>query len=152
MSLKKHRNYFYLTSSLWYFYCYWPDTFCNSIASPRWPSPKDTDFVTLWIVVSVGRGIVEDSRSERRPSRRFVKTRLRMYCRLAIDHSPTPRRQIKRMSAGKTIPLYLESRERSLPLSAAPRNPLNPWALPRAPLVNPFMSRQPNGSWQFIRY
>lgn len=70
---------------------------------------------------------------ERRPSRRFVKTRLRMYRRLAIDHSPTPRRQIKRMSAGKTIPLYLESRERSLPLSAAPWNPLNSQPPPRAP-------------------
>lgn len=39
-----------------------------------------------------------------------------MYPRHAIDHGPTPRRQIKRMSAGKTISLYLESRERSLPV------------------------------------
>ena len=34
----------------------------------------------------------------------------------AIDHGPTPRRQIKRMSVGKTICLYLESQERSLPV------------------------------------
>lgn len=56
----------------------------------------------------------------------FVKTRLRMYRCPAIDHGPTPRRQIKRMSAGKTISLYLESRERSLTPFAALRNSLSP--------------------------
>lgn len=68
--------------------------------------------------------IIEPTRKDRR-RRLFVKTRLRMCPCLAIDHGPTPRRQIKRMSAGKTISLYLESRERSLTLSAAARNSLS---------------------------
>lgn len=55
-----------------------------------------------------------------------------MYPWLAIDHDPTPRRQIKRMPAGKTISLYLESRERSLPVLQA-EEPFEPAILSTLP-------------------
>lgn len=66
--------------------------------------------------------------------------------------------QIKRMSAGKTISLYLESQERSLPPSACPRRWTTLWTRSPSPLssshpsYDPFIRWRSNGSWQFTRY
>lgn len=96
------------------------------------------------------RSFEKDNRGaqDRKDRRRlFVKTRLRMYPWLAIDHGPTPRRQIKRMSAGKTISLYLESRERSLPVRGGEElfEPARSLLSSRLRQV-PFIPRRPNGS------
>lgn len=80
----------------------------------------------------------------------FVKARLQMQLWLAIDHGPTPRRQIKRMSASKTICLYLESEERPLPVRRGEElfepTPCLHSLLSSTLSQHPFIRWQPNGS------